>query len=405
MSADALYKVMGLQGYDVLSTSQTDGVLTIDVAARRAALRCGKCGCQRVHLHERRRREWRAPPLGITPVVVTMNSPRVKCLECGAKTWHQPKFANGQRRVTKQCEITVAAWLPRVTVRDAEQMFGLSWNTVCQIDLQRLHKLSRPNLSKIRRLALDENYLGKKYKFITVVLDLDTHAIVAVVRGRGAAAVKSVVTRIKKARAQIKSVAIDMAGGYIAAVKKYLPEALLVFDHFHVIKLMNEKLTALRRELFNKLSDQAQRAVLKGVRWLLLKNPENLKQTADVDELARLQAALQLNQELFLAYYLKDDLRQFWLQKSEQAAGKFLDDWCRRATATGIRQMKTMAKTLQKHRRGLLNWYQDPISTGPLEGINNKIGALQRRAYGYRNFEHFQERLLTLHHTKFRLCG
>ena len=125
---------------------------------------------------------------------------------------------------------------------------------------------------------MDENYLGKKHKFITVVLDLDTHAIVAVVKGRGAAAVKQVVTRIKKARAKIESVATDMAGGYIAAVQKHLPDARLVFDHFHVIKLMNEKLTALRRELYNALTDDARRHVLKGVRWLLLSNPENLKQ-------------------------------------------------------------------------------------------------------------------------------
>ena len=405
MSAEALYKEMGLRGYEVLRSWEEDGALCVEVAARRAALTCKTCGCRRVHVHERRERWWQAPPFGVKLLWIMMKSPRVKCLECGSKTWHQPTFAVGQRRVTKQCEKTVAAWLPRMTIQDVGQMFALSWNTVSQIDLLRLRKLPRPKLSTLRRLALDENYLGKKHKFITVVLDLDTHAIVAVVKGRGAAAVKQVVTRIKKARAKIASVATDMAGGYIAAVQKYLPDARLVFDHFHVIKLMNEKLTALRRELYNALTNDARRHVLKGVRWLLLSNPENLKQTDTIDERARLDQALQLNRPLAIAYYLKDDLRKFWWQKSEKAAAKFLNAWCRRATASGIRQLKTMAKTLQKYRRGLLNWYQDPISTGPLEGINNKIGALQRRAYGYRNYEHFAERLLTLHHTKSRLCG
>ena len=73
--------------------------------------------------------------------------------------------------------------------------------------------------------------------------------------------------------------------------------------------------------------------------------------------------------------------------------------------ASGIRQMQVMAKTLRQHRRGLLNWYDHPLSTGPLEGINNKIGALQRRAYGYRNYEHIKERLLTLHHTQYTRQG
>ena len=112
-----------------------------------------------------------------------------------------------------------------------------------------------------------------------------------------------------------------------------------------------------------------------------------------------------MNESLFKAYYLKDELRLFWNQSSKADAERFLEGWCRRANATGIRVLQTMSKTLLGHRTGLLNWYDEPISTGPLEGINNKIGALQRRAYGYRNYDHFVLRLLTLHHTKFVLKG
>ena len=94
-----------------------------------------------------------------------------------------------------------------------------------------------------------------------------------------------------------------------------------------------------------------------------------------------------------------------WKQSSKKAAEKLLEAWCRRANATSVRQLHTMAKTLQTHRNGLLNWYAKPISTGPLEGINNKIGALQRRAYGYRNYEHLKQQLLTQHHTKHTITG
>ena len=190
----------------------------------------------------------------------------------------------------------------------------------------------------------------------------------------------------------------------------HLPQAKLVFDPAvertgHVIKLMNEKLTALRRDLYRELKDHLHRDVLKGIRWLLLKNPENLAKTDRIDELARLQEALKLNEPLAIAYYLKEELRQFWKQSSKRAAEQFSEDWCRRADATSTRQLHTISKTLKAHRTGLLNWYDEPISTGPLEGINNKIGALQRRAYGYRNYEHLKQRLLTLHHTKFSLVG
>jgi transposase len=406
MSAEALYQGMGWKGYEVEDTWQgKNGALFVLVSVPRESLRCRRCRCRHVHLHEWRQRFWKAAPLGLAPVFVTMKTPRVKCLKCGSKTWHQPAFAQGQRQVTKEFERCLEAWLSRLTIQDVVETFGVSWSTVCDIDLRRLKKLSRPGLAGLKRLAIDENYLGKAHRFITVVLDLDTRAIVSVVKGRGEAALKGFFSRLKRAGAKIKAVATDMAGGYIAAVVKHLPKAKLVFDHFHVIQLMNEKLTTLRRELYRELTDRLHRDVLKGVRWLLLKNPENLTQNNTVDEQARLEEALELNKPLAQAYYLKDELRQFWKQPSKLAAEKFLTDWCRRAHATGIRVLQTMSNTLLGHRTGLLNWYDEPISTGPLEGINNKIGALQRRAYGYRNYEHLKQRLLTLHYTKFILKG
>jgi transposase len=333
-----------------------------------------------------------------------MKTPRVKCLECGSKTWHQPTFAHGQRQITKTFEAFVESWLSRLTIQDVVEVFGVSWNTVCEIDIRRLKKLSRPGLTGLKRVAIDELYLGKQHKFITLVLDLQTRAVVSVAPGKGHAGLQGFFLRLKRAGAKIEAVSTDMAGGYISAVLKYLPKARLVFDHFHVIRLMNDKLTDLRRELHREAGNM-HREVLKGIRWLLLKNPDNLAQTDRVDERQRLEDALQLNRSLAIAYYLKEDLRQFWNQKSVLAAERFLDDWCRRADASGIRVLQTMAKTLRSHRQGMLNWYIHPISSGPLEGINNKIGALQRRAYGYRNYEHFKQRILTLHHTKFALRG
>ena len=406
MSAEALYEAMGLKGYEVEGTWTGDeGILYVQVAVPREKLACRACGCLRVQRQGGQRREWKAAPIGVTPVIITMDSPRVKCLECGAKTWHQPAFAEGQRHVTKTFERTVEAWLSRVTIQDAALMFGTSWHTVSDIDLARLKKLPKPKLSEVQRLAIDENYLGKRHGFVTVVLDLDSKAIVSVVKGRGKVPLREVFALLKASRAKITSVATDMAGGYIAAVMEHLPKAALVFDRFHVVKLMNEKLSDLRREMYHELTDKLHRKMLKRTRYLLMMNPENLKQNEKVDEKAQLNEALKLNESLSVAYYLKEDLRQFWNQRSKSAAEKFLDQWCRRADASGIRQLQTMAKTLRQHRRGLLNWYDHPISTGPLEGINNKIGALQRRAYGYRNYEHLKERILTLHHTKYTLQG
>ncbi|MFO1041057.1 MAG: ISL3 family transposase [Planctomycetaceae bacterium] len=406
MSADVLYRELELNGYRVEdSWNGQDGSVFVLISVPRESLRCRECGCSRVHLHDSRERFWKAPPLGLTPVFITMKTHRVKCLQCGSRTWHQPTFAHGQRQITKKFEAFLEAWLSRLTIQDVVEVFGVSWNTVCRIDIRRLKKLSRPGLAGMKRLAIDEVYLGKNHKFITLVVDLETRAVISVAPGRGLTGLQGIFMRLKQAKAAVQAVATDMAGGYISAVIKYLPKAKLVFDHFHVTKLMNEKLTTLRRDLHREQIGNMHRDVLKGIRWLLLKNPENLTQSERVDERQRLDQALALNKPLAIAYYLKEDLRQFWNQKSIKAAEKFLDDWCRRADASGIRVLKTMAKTLRAHRQGLLNWYLEPISSGPIEGINNKIGAMQRRAYGYRNYEHLKQRILTLHHTKFTLRG
>lgn len=406
MSAEVLYRQMGLEGYRVEDAWEgKDGAVYVSISVPRESLSCRKCGCSRVHRHESRQRFWKGAPLGLTPVFVTMNTPKVKCLSCGSRTWHQPTFAHGQRQITKKFEQFLEDWLSRLTIQDVVEIFGVSWNTVCEIDIRRLKKLPRPGLSGLKRLAIDELYLGKQHKFITQVVDLDTRAVVSVAQGRGLKGLQGFLLRLKRAGANVRAVATDMAGGYIEAVIKYLPRAKLVFDRFHVIKLMNEKLTILRRDLHREAAGPMHQKVLKGIRWLLLKNPENLQENGPANERQRLEDALRLNRSLAIAYYLKEDLRQFWNQKSILAAERFLEDWCRRANASGIRVLQTMAKTLMSHRQGLLNWYLEPISSGPIEGINNKIGALQRRAYGYRNYEHLKQRILTLHHTKFSLNG
>ena len=176
----------------------------------------------------------------------------------------------------------------------------------------------------------------------------------------------------------------------------------MVFDRFHVVKLFNDKLSDLRRSLYHQAED-AQKKVLKGVRWLLLKASENLD--AERDEESRLEEALKLNKPLATAYYLKEDLRQFWEQPGKTFAGAFLRDWIKRARASGVRMLQQMAKTLEDHSAGLLAYYDFKISTGPLEGLNNKIGAMQRQAYGFRDHEYFILKIYGLHKVKYALVG
>src|SRR6202035_3402161 len=143
--------------------------------------------------------------------------------------------------------------------------------------------------------------------------------------------------------------------------------------------------------------------VLKGVRSLLVKRPENLDPQRRERE--RLEEALQLNEPLATAYYLKEELSAFWEQDDEDEATAFLLDWLARAEASGIAILVGLAKTLRKHALGLVGWYESPISTGPLEGTNNKIKTMQRQAYGYRDEEFFKLKIYAIHEAKYALVG
>ena len=151
------------------------------------------------------------------------------------------------------------------------------------------------------------------------------------------------------------------------------------------------------------MTDLLQKEVLKGIRWLLLKNPENLDEKRN--ELERLEEALRLNQPLACAYYLKEDLRQIWNQADKATAETVLKDWIRRAEASGIGMLKKFAKTLAAYRSGILAFYDYRISTGPLEATNNKIKTLQRQAYGFRDSEFFTLKIYALHLTTYALVG
>ena len=166
--------------------------------------------------------------------------------------------------------------------------------------------------------------------------------------------------------------------------------------------MFNDKLAELRRDIQREAND-SDKEVLKGTRWLLLKNPENLSESRN--ERQRLEEALDLNKPLATAYYLKEDLRQLWEQEDKLHAEIFLDDWIARAECSEIKMLEKFAVTLDKHRDGILSYYDYPISTGPLEGTNNKIKTLQKQAYGFRDMEFFKLKIYALHETKYALVG
>ena len=291
-----------------------------------------------------------------------------------------------------------------MTIQDVARHLGISWDVIKEIQKRDLtRRFSRPCLKNVKRIAIDEISVFKGHRYLTVVLDMDTGAVIFVGDGKGSDALDPFWKRLKRSGANVKAVAMDMSPAYISAVLEHLPEATIVFDHFHVTKLFNDKLSDLRRDLYRETKERLHKEVLKGTRWLLLKNPENLD--TQKREKERLEEALKLNEPLSCAYYLKEDLRQIWLQPNKETAKRVFTDWVKRAHASGIKMLKTFAKTLAGYKSGILAYYDYRISSGPLEGTNNKIKTMKRMAYGFRDMEFFKLKIMALHETKYALVG
>ncbi len=323
-------------------------------------------------------------PIGSKPTFVTLDVARVWCPVCDRVRQVKIGFADPKKHYTRSFERYALELSRHMTIKDVADHLQVGWDTIKDIQAKNLQRrFGKPKLHKLQQIAIDEIAIGKGHHYLTVVLNLLSGAVVFVGDGKGVDALKPFWKRLRRARAKVQAVATDMSAAYIRAVRDNLPAAVHVFDHFHVIKLFNEKLSALRRQLYHQASSEQERRLLKGTRWLLLKNPENLDE--DRNEQQRLEDALRLNKPLAIAYYLKEDLRQIWSQPDKRTARRVLRDWLARARASGVRILIQFADTLEEHQEGVLNYYDYPISTGPLEGTNNKIQLMKRQAYGFRD--------------------
>jgi len=407
MSTSLLYHTWSVRGITHLATEYKHQATCFRVEVHRNLLRCAHCNRTNVQAAGVVHRVLGMLPVGGRRCELHVEIPRLLCLDCGKTRQPHLPFADPKKQYTKAMERYVNDLTEHMSIRAVAFHLHLGWDTVKGIHKRHLGKIYRRiRLRDLKYIAIDEVCIGRPRKFLTVVMDLESGAVIYVARGKGGDALKPFWTKLKRSKARIRAVATDMGAAYVSAVMTHLPQADLVLDHFHVVKWFNEKLTMLRRALY-KQADAMGKKTLKGVRWLLLKNPENLcpHETPAKDERHRLQEALAFNEPLMMAYYMKEELRYLWKQWDKQTAERLLDQWCSRADASGVKILKAAAKQLRLFKFALLNWYDHRISTGPLEAMNNKIGTLQRNAYGYRDEEYFHLRIKHLHRCTYALSG
>jgi transposase len=404
MSTSLLYHGFGVRGYRYQRTDYGRGEVVFTITQPRQSYRCAVCGSQHVTAKGTRKRRFRTVPLGGKRVYLDLAVPRVECAACGAIRQVKIGFADSRVTYTRSFERYALELSGSMTIQDVADHLGITWDVIKGIQKRNLRRrFAKPKLKHLKQIAIDEISVGKGHRYITIVMDLQSGAVVHVGQGKGGDALEAFWKRLRSSGAKIEAVATDMSPAYIDAVLTHLPGATLVFDRFHVIKLYNDKLSDLRRDLYRELQDTMQKDVLKGVRWLLLKRPENLDPSRQEPD--RLREALRLNEPLAIAYHLKEELNEIWEQEDQDTAAALLMDWITYAESTGIGMLKRFARTLRFHAWGILAWYDHPISTGPLEGTNNKIKTMKRQAYGFRDPEFLKLKILGIHQTRYALVG
>ena len=402
MDISFMYHALGIREQECTRMRYEGGRIIFEIRTKEDKLYCAKCGSRHVIKSGSTLRCFRCVPVGSRPIILEMTVRRLECKDCGAIQQENIHFVRGKERYTYRLKRYVLDLCRMGTIVDVARQVHLSWDTVKDIlksDLSR--KYSRPDLKGLRYIGIDEFAVAKGHVYMTIVVDLETGRIVYVGNGKGADALDGLWPRLSRAGCRIEAVSTDLSEAFISAIREHLPDAVQIFDHFHIVKLMNEKLDKVRRDTYNQETDENKRRLIKGQRWLLLANGDNLSPKAE----ERLYKALDINRPLATAYYLKESLRRVWWQDNKQDAALVLDDWIGQARQSGLKPIESIADTLSRHRHGILAWYDYHISNGKLEGINNKIKTMKRQAYGYRDMPFFKLKLLSLHDSTYPFSG
>ena len=318
------------------------------------------------------------------------------------------RLSNGNRRlesccfVDKGCYYTkrfcqlVSGLCRHMSIQAVAKHFNLRWETVKNMDkfyLQSsLPALDPSQLINLKYIGVDEVARAKGHDYMTVVYDLVSGQLIWVEAGRTSDVFSQFLTQLTpECAANIEAIAMDMGPAYQKSVRDHLPNADIIFDRFHVMQMFGKAIDNQRRIEFRK-SNKEGKLLMKGCRYLLLRNHDKLKDS----QKQKLEALLDANENLNAMYVLKEQLQALWAHDTYDDMADALDDWCSIAEQTNMLYMKKFAKSLRKHKEGICNYAKHPLTTARIEAGNVGIGLIRKRARGIRDTEYFKLKIRQL---------
>jgi transposase len=323
---------------------------------------------------------------------------RVDCRRCQAVVVEEVPWGNGKHQLTNAYMLFLARWARRLSWKETAEAFRTSWDKVCDaVEHVVTFGLEHRTLGQIDAIGVDEIQYAKGHKYLTLVyqIDLGVTRLLWVGKERTIESFQGFFTTIgAEITAKIVFVCSDMWEPYLKVIREKCSQALHILDRFHIVAKMNKALDEVRTGESRRIASEGQTPLLKKSRWLLLKREENLK----TEQRFRLRELLRYNLSTVRAYLLKEAFQQLWDYNSPAWAAKFLDEWCRQTMRSRIEPMKKIARSLRQHRELILNYFraQKLLSSGVVEGLNNKAKVTMRKSYGFRTFRILE---LALYHS------
>lgn len=382
-------KVLGWPGYRVYRHEINETTKTLKLWVRRKRgnrkLVCSGCGRKLSDVYDTYEREVRDLPCFEFRTTVVIELYRVRCPDCGVKTEKVPQLPS-KAPFSKRFEEAVGLACESAAVRRVARQFGLAQSTVRAMDLGYLKRwAARRRKPALRQMGIDEIYLGKKQKFLTVVSNLQTGEPLWFGRERKKETLDEFFGEHLSAfqRSVIGAACVDMWEPFRQSLEQWVPKCQIIYDKFHILQHAGKAVDEVRRAEFFRKGGRA-REIVKGKRWLLLSSWVNL----DHPKKRLLNQLFALNRRVMKAYLLKESLAGLWHYTYERAMLRYLQSWIDQLRWQRLAPMEKLAAMLLKHLEGILNYCKTKVPMGVVEAVNGNIKALLRRGRGYRDLNY-----------------
>lgn len=382
-------KILGWPGYRVYRHEINEAAKTVKLWVRRKRgnrkLVCSGCGRKLSEVYDTYEREVRDLPCFEFRTTVVIELYRVRCPDCGVKTEKVPQLPS-KAPFSKRFEEAVGLACESAALRRVARQFGLSPSTVRAIDVRYLKRWAVTRRKPaLRQMGIDEIYLGKKQKFLTVVSNLETGEPLWFGRERKKETLDEFLGQQLSAfqRSVIRAACVDMWEPFRQSLEQWVPQCQIIYDKFHILQHAGKAVDEVRRAEFFRKGGPA-RDIVRGKRWLLLSSWVNL----DRSKKRQLNQLFALNRRVMKAYLLKESMARLWDYIYEGAMLRYLQSWIEQLRWQRLAPMEKLAAMLLNHLEGILNYCKTKIPMGVVEAVNGNIKALLRRGRGYRDLNY-----------------